>query len=321
MKKIFIYILLFIILVSCICILTKKEKKETIKVAEVTHSLFYTPFYVALENNYFKDNDLDIELILTPGADKVSAAVLSNDVQIGFAGPETTIYVYNGGEQDYLKTFAGLTKKDGQFIVGRNKEDDFKLNNLKNKEVVVGRLGGMPALNFTNALYNEGIKEDEVNINYSVEYAALSGAFISGVGDYVNLFEPNATRMEEQKLGYIVGNIGDLSGEMPYTAFFARKSYIDNNKEIINKFRNAINKGIKYVKEHDSKDIAKVVLNQFPDTSLNEIEKIINNYKNIDTWFDNTIIEEDKYKNLEDILIRANLINDYVNFNDLVIND
>ena len=322
MKKIIIYILLFILIIFTIVLITnKKENKQTIKVAEVTHSLFYTPLYVALENNYFEEEGLDIELILTPGADKVSAAVLSNDVQIGFAGPEATIYIYNNNEQDYLKTFSGLTKKDGQFIVSRKKEDNFKLDDLKGKEVVVGRHGGMPALNFTNALYNNNLNEDDININYDVEYASLTGAFISGIGDYVNLFEPNATKLEEQGLGYIVDNIGDKSGIMPYTAFFARKSYIENNKEIINKFRNAINKGIKFVKENDNKEIAKVILNQFPDTSLNEIEKIVNNYKEHDSWYDNTIIKEEDFKNLEDILIRANLINGYVNFNDLVINE
>ena len=321
MRKIFIYILILSILICSIFIITRNDKKETIKVAEVAHSVFYTPFYVALENNYFEEQGLNIELILTPGADKVSASVLSNDVNIGFAGAETTIYVYKGNEPDYLVTFAGLTKKDGQFIVGRKKVDNFKLEDLKGKEVLAGRLGGMPALNFTNALYNKGINDKEININYSIDFASLSGAFISGLGDYVNLFEPNATKLEEQGLGYIVSNIGDLSGEMPYTTFFARKSYIENNKETINKFRNAINKGINYVKENDAKEIAKVILKQFPDTSLNKIKKIVTNYKKYDSWLDNTYISEDKFINLEDIMIRANLLDDYVNFNDLVINE
>ena len=324
MKRIIIYILLFILVLCSLFIKINKDKekdKQTIKVAEVTHSLFYTPLYVALENHYFEEEGLNIELILTPGADKVSAAVLSNDVQIGFAGPEATIYVYNNGEEDYLQTFAGLTKKDGQFIVSRKKEENFKLEDLKGKEVVVGRRGGMPALNFTNALYNNNIAESSLDINYDIEFAALSGAFISGIGDYVNLFEPNATKLQEQGLGDIVSNVGDSAGEMPYTPFFARKSYINNNKDIINKFRNAINKGLKYVKEQDNKEIAKLILNQFPDTSLNEIEKIVSNYKEHDSWFPNTTIPEDKYKNLEDILIRANLIKGYVNFNDLVINE
>lgn len=171
-----------------------RAKDETnmvkVKLSEVTHSAFYAPLYVAMENGYFKEEGIDLELILTSGADKVAAAVLSGDVNIGFAGPESAIYVYNGGEEDYLVTFAGLTKRDGQFIIGKE-GDSFQWSDLKGKEILVGRKGGMPALNFLNALKNAGIKEEDVNLNYSVEFAALAGSFIAGVGDYVNLFEPS----------------------------------------------------------------------------------------------------------------------------------
>ena len=323
MKKIIITIIISLILIiGIIKIIPKENKKDitTIKVAEVTHSVFYAPFYVAIENNYFKENDLDIDLILTSGADKVSAAVLSNDVQIGFAGPESTIYVYNGGESDYIKSFAGLTKRDGQFIVGRENKE-LSLKDLKGKEILVGRKGGMPALNFFNALKNSNVKENDININYSIDFASLSGSFIAGVGDYVNLFEPNATKLEEQGLGYIVGSIGELSGEVPYTAFNARKSYIENNPTIIKEFRAAINKGLEYVKNNTAQDIAKVIQPQFPDTSLNEITKIVDRYKKYDTWLNNSLISEESFINLEDIMIDANLLNQYVNYNDLIINE
>ena len=323
MKKIIITIIISLILIiGIIKIIPKENKKDitTIKVAEVTHSVFYAPFYVAIENNYFKENDLDIDLILTSGADKVSAAVLSNDVQIGFAGPESTIYVYNGGESDYIKSFAGLTKRDGQFIVGRENKE-LSLKDLKGKEILVGRKGGMPALNFLNALKNSNVKENDININYSIDFASLSGSFIAGVGDYVNLFEPNATKLEEQGLGYIVGSIGELSGEVPYTAFNARKSYIENNPTIIKEFRAAINKGLEYVKNNTAQDIAKVIQPQFPDTSLNEITKIVDRYKKYDTWLNNSFISEESFINLEDIMIDANLLNQYVNYNDLIINE
>lgn len=323
MKKIIITIIIgLILIIGIIKIVPKENKKDitTIKVAEVTHSVFYAPFYVAIENNYFKENDLDIDLILTSGADKVSAAVLSNDVQIGFAGPESTIYVYNGGESDYIKSFAGLTKRDGQFIVGRENKE-LSLKDLKGKEILVGRKGGMPALNFLNALKNSNVKENDININYSIDFASLSGSFIAGVGDYVNLFEPNATKLEEQGLGYIVGSIGELSGEVPYTAFNARKSYIENNPTIIKEFRAAINKGLEYVKNNTAQDIAKVIQPQFPDTSLNEITKIVDRYKKYDTWLNNSFISEESFINLEDIMIDANLLNQYVNYNDLIINE
>ena len=323
MKKIIITIIIgLILIIGIIKTIPKENKKDltTIKVAEVTHSVFYAPFYVAIENNYFKENDLDIDLILTSGADKVSAAVLSNDVQIGFAGPESTIYVYNGGESDYIKSFAGLTKRDGQFIVGRENKE-LSLKDLSGKEILVGRKGGMPALNFLNALKNSNVKENNININYSIDFASLSGSFIAGVGDYVNLFEPNATKLEEQGLGYIVGSIGQLSGEVPYTAFNARKSYIENNPTIIKKFRAAINKGLEYVENNPAESIAKVIQPQFPDTSLNEITKIVDRYKKYDTWLNNSFISEESFMNLEDIMINANLLNKYVNYSDLIINE
>jgi NitT/TauT family transport system substrate-binding protein len=324
MKKFIIWLLILIIIFVTLKLTIFKKTTtsdlETVKVAEVTHSIFYAPFYVAIENNYFKDEGLNIDLILTSGADKVSAAVLSNDVNIGFAGPESTIYVYNGGESDYLVSFAGLTKRDGQFIVS-HKQSDFNLNDLKGKEILVGRKGGMPALNFLNALANAGIKQSDININYSVDFASLSGSFISGIGDYVNLFEPNATKLEEQSLGYVVASVGKLSGEVPYTAFNARKSYIANNQTTIAKFRNALNKGLEYVKNNSAEDTATVILPQFPDTSLKEITKIVKRYKDNDTWYENTEIKENAFKNLEDIMIKNNLLDNYVNFNDLVSNE
>ena len=186
-------LVIFIGILTFVKVTSNKDKNLTkIKLAEVTHSAFYTPLYVAIENGYFESEGIDIELILTPGADKVASAVLSNDVNVGFAGPESAIYVYNGGEKDYIKTFAGLTKRDGQFIVSRNK--DFKLEDLIGKEVLVGRYAGMPSLNFIYALKNSNIDISKVNINYSVEFAALSGSFISGVGDYVNLFDDSVRK-------------------------------------------------------------------------------------------------------------------------------
>ncbi len=323
--KVLIGIIIILIIFVTIAKLNKNEKVETknidnIRLAEVTHSAFYAPLYVAIENGYFKDNNIDLELILTSGADKVSAAVLSNDVEIGFAGPESAIYIYNGKEEDYLVTFSGLTKRDGQFIVSRKDIKDFKLEDLKGKEVLAGRSGGMPVLNFLNALKNENIKESDININTSVEFASLSGSFIAGDGDFVNLFEPNATNLVKEGYGYIVGNIGSFSGEVPYTAFYARKSFIKNNNEIIKNFTNAINQGLQYVKEHSSEDIAKTILPQFPDISLKDLTIIVDNYKKYDSWLENPFITEESYKNLENIMIDAKLIDNYVPYNELVNN-
>ena len=324
MKKIIIILASIMLLIFSILYLNKEDKNNSnltkVKLAEVTHSVFYAPLYVAIENGYFEEVGIDLELILTSGADKVAAAVLSNDVNIGFAGPESAIYVYKNGEEDYLVTFAGLTKRDGQFIVARKKIDDFKVEDMYGKEVLAGRKGGMPIINFINGVNNSNADIDKINVNSSIDFASLAGTFISGTGDFVNLFEPNALKLEKEGLGYVVGSIGKLSGEMPYTAFYSRKSYIEKNSDTINNFNKAINKGLEFVKNNTNEDIAKVILNQFPDNSLNDVVSIVKRYKEADSWLDNTTITEESYKNLENVMIKNNLLDDYVSFDKLVIN-
>ena len=323
MKKIFYTFLVILLLVLClIFFLPKKEKNDnmnSIKIAEVTHSVFYAPLYVAIEEGYFRNENIDIKLILTPGADKVSAAVLSGDVQIGFAGAESAIYVYEKNEKDYIQIFSGLTKRDGQFILGRKDKKDFSLKDLYGKEILVGRSSGMPALNFLNALKNEEIDKNKIKINYNIDFASLSGAFIGNTGDYVNLFEPTALKLEKEGYGYVLQSIGLLSGEMPYTTFYARKSYIENNKEIIKSFTKAINKGLEFVKNNDEMKIAKSIYKQFPDLSLNDLSTIVKRYKDADSFLDSSYIEEKLLINLENLLIDNNLLKDYVPYNDLII--
>lgn len=319
MKKIVIVFVSLILIILCMSGCNKKEELTKVRLAEVTHSMFYAPLYVAIENGYFEDEGLDVELILTSGADKVSAAVLSNTVEIGFAGPESAIYIYENGEKDYLVTFAGLTKRDGQFIVSRKQIENFDIEDLYGKEVLGGRVGGMPLLNFLNGVKNINGDISKININTSVDFASLSGSFIAGMGDYVNLFEPNATKLEQQGFGYVVGSIGELSGEMPYTAFYARKSFIDNNKDTILAFNRAINKGLEYVNNHSNEEVADVILKQFPDSSRNEIITIVGRYRDADSWLYNTTITKESYENLEDIMIDNNLLDEYVPFDTLVI--
>ena len=327
MKKKIITILIAIILIGAIILtsikLTDKEQNKdltTIRLAEVTHSVFYAPLYAAIENGYFEEEGIELELILTPGADKVSAAVLSDTVDIGFAGTESSIYVYAGGEEDYLVTFAGLTKRDGQFILAKDCSNEFELTDLYGKEILVGRAGGMPAVNFLNAMKNAGIDIEKINVNYSIDFASLSGSFIGGIGDYVNLFEPTATTVVNVTDACIVESIGKLAGEVPYTAFYARKSYIENNKEILTGFTRAIAKGLKFVLESDSTTTANVILPQFPDSALNDIITIIDNYKKYDSWLSTPYITEESFTNLQDMLIDNDLLEDYVPYSDLIHN-
>ena len=325
-KKIIIILIVLIVLVGVSLILIKVfDRKEDssltkVRLAEVTHSSFYAPLYVAIENGYFEEEGIDLELILTPGADKVSAAVLSNDVEIGFAGAESAIYVYDQEESDYLRIFSGLTKRDGQFIVARDNYEDFSLEDLYGKEILVGRSTGMPALNFLNGLKNMGIDIDKININYSVEFAALSGSFIGGTGDFVNLFEPNATSLEENGYGHVVASVGVMSGEVPYTAFYARKSYIEENPEIIEGFTKAIAKAITYTLENDATKVAEGIIDQFPDTDVSELALMIDRYKEYDCWLENPFVSEELFTNLEDFLIDFDLLSDYVPYEDLVNN-
>ena len=326
MKK----IILFFCILLCLTLgvigiyrsgLNKDEELTTITVSEVTHSLFYTPLYVAIEKGYFKDEGIDINLVLTPGADKVAASVLSNDVNIGFSGPEATIYIYNNGEEDSLITFASLTKRDGQFLVGDCKlKDEFNVNSLKGKTVLAGRSGGMPLMIFKYALKESGLDINEVNIDTSVEFAALSGAFIGGQGDFVNLFEPNASKMEDEGYGCVLESLGLLTGEVPYTTFYARKSFINSNEELLKSFTKALNKALKYTRETEPTVLAKDIKNQFPDTSELELTNIIKRYKDADSWWDTTYVSKEAYERLEDIMIYNKSLDKKVNFDLLVTN-
>ncbi|MBQ1812780.1 MAG: ABC transporter substrate-binding protein [Bacilli bacterium] len=323
MKKRIVILGLLILILLTYFIFFKKDNKQNkkLRIAEVTHSIFYTPQYVALSEGYFKDEGLDVELILTPGADKVTASVLSGDVEIGFCGPEATIYVYQSGEKDYLKTFAQLTKKDGSFIVSRNKIDNFKPSDLVGKTIVGGRKGGMPEMTLEWALReNDVIPNKDVTIDTSVAFAAMQGAFIGGTGDFVTLFEPNATDVEKNGYGYVVASVGELGGSAPYTAYNARKSFIDNNPDTIKGFNKAINKALKFVRDNDSTTIAKSIHSHFIDMSVEDLAKSIERYKKQDTWNETTKLTKESFDHLQDIMIMAKELKKKVSFYDLVDN-
>ena len=323
MKKYLIgVIILFIVIIIAIYSIFKDEENSNltkVTLAEVAHTIFYAPQYVAINNGYFEEEGIELEVVLANGADAVMSAVLSGDVDIGFSGTEATIYVYNGGEKDYVKTFAGLTKRDGTFLVSREKYDNFTLNDLKGKTVIGGRKGGMPEMTFEWALRENGIDpKADLNIDTSIAFAAMQGAFIGGTGDFVTLFEPNALSVEQNGYGYVVAYIGQLGGEVPYTAYNARTSYIENNKEIIKNFTKAINKGLQFVKENDAKTIAECIIDFFPDTSINDLTKIVDRYKQGDAWKENITINEEEFKHIQDIMIASNELDNYVEYDKLI---
>ncbi len=299
----------------------KKEKDQSlqkVKLAEVAHTIFYAPMYVAIEKGYFEEQGIAIDLTLTSGADKVSAAVLSGDADIGFAGSEATIYVYNGGEKDYLQTFAQLTQKDGSFLVSREKIDDFTLDDLKGKTVIGGRAGGMPEMTLEWGLRENGIDpKEDLSIDTSVAFAAMSSAFIGGQGDFVSLFEPNALQLEQEGYGYVVASIGEMGGVVPYTTYFARKSYLEENRELIQNFTKAIQQGLDFVHNSSDEEVAEAILPQFPDTSLEDLTKVVARYRSIDAWPKTTEYKEESFNHLQEIMQAAGELEELAPYQDL----
>ena len=320
MKKVsqFIFLIIIFLIATFVLFNNKKNDEIKLKVAEVAHSIFYAPQYVSLHNNYFNEEGLDVEIILTPGADKVGSAVLSGDVDIGFSGSEATIYIYNGGEKDYLKTFAQLTQKDGSFIVSREKLDNFNINMLKGSYYIGGRLGGMPEMTLEYILNKNNIKTSDLTIDTSIAFANMGAAFIGGTGDFVSLFEPNATQVENEGYGYIVASLGELGGVIPYTSYSAKTSFIENNKDTIKKFTKAIQKGLDFVHNDDSKTIAEIIKPEFPDTKEEDLINTIEQYKKTNTWPQTTNFTEESFNHMQDIMINANQLDKKVNYSNLI---
>ena len=310
-----------LIIISLFFIFSQKKDNDLrkIKIAEVAHSIFYAPQYVAHSLGYFEEQGLDVEILLVPGADKVAAAVLSGDVEIGFCGSEATIYIYNQGQDDYLVNFANLTKRDGSFIVSREKIDNFTLEDLKGKTIIGGRMGGMPEMTLEYTIKQAGIDpKNDLYIDTSIEFASMSGAFIGGTGDFVSLFEPNALQLEQQGFGYVVASLGELGGVVPYTTYNTKKSFIESNPEVIEGFNKAIQKGLDYVHNNDAKNIAEVIIDYFPDTSLSDLETIISRYKSIDSWFETTYINEEDFNHVQDIMESANQLDQRAPYDKLI---
>lgn len=317
----FVIVLFFSILYLININKDKNNDLTKIKVAEVTHSVFYAPQYAAISNGYFEEEGLDIELILTSGANNVMAAVLSGDVEIGLSGAEATIYVYNSGEKDYVKTFAQLTQKDGSFIVSRKKIDNFTLNDLKGKYIIGGRIGGMPEMTLEWALKENGINPSkDLIIDTSIDFASMSGAFIGGTGDFVALFEPLATKVENEGYGYVVASLGELGGIVPYTAYNARSSFIEKNPEIIEKFTKATQKGLDFVNNSSAKEVTDAILKFFPDTSYNDLESAVKRYQENNSWPKNTTFTSESFDHLQEIIVEAKQLdkNKTVKYEDLI---
>lgn len=292
---------------------------EKVVLNEVAHSIFYAPMYAAIENGYFKDSGIDLELVTGFGADKTMTAVISGEADIGFMGPETTVYAYNEGSADVVKNFAQLTQRAGNFLIAREQVENFSWSDLKGKTVLGGRAGGMPEMVFEFVLKKNNIDPAaDLTINQNIDFGSTAAAFSGGQGDYTVEFEPSATALESEGTGFVVASLGVDSGYVPYTAFSAKESYINENSDLICAFTSALQKGMEYVNSHDSTEIAKVIAPQFPDTDESVIAAIVERYHAQDTWKTDLIFTEDAYTLLLDILEEAGQLSDRPAYEDLI---
>ena len=307
-------------------ILDKSDEVTTgnrlIKVNEVTRSVFYAPQYIAISQGFFESYGIDIELSTGQGADAVMTSVLSNQCEIGFAGPEASIYVYNEGKEDYTQVFAQLTKKDGSFLVSKEPTDNFSWQDLKGKVVIPGRRGGVPYMTLEYVLKQNGINPDtDLTLDDSIKFDLMASAFTSGTADYVTLFEPTASNVQNIGKGYIVASVGEESGEIPYTAYFAKKSYIESNEEIIQNFTNAVYEGQKWVASHTAREIAESIQEFFPDTEIELLTTAIQSYIDIDAWNSTPILTEESFDKLQEVMTMAGELDTKADYNKVVNNN
>lgn len=297
------------------------QEKDLTKVTlnEVAHSIFYAPQYVAIEEGYFEEEGIDLELVTGFGADKTMTAVISGEADIGFMGSEASIYVYSQNPDDYIVNFAQLTQRAGNFLVSREPMDDFRWSDLRGKSILGGRKGGMPQMVFEYILKKNNLDpETDMDIDQSIDFGSTAAAFSGGQGEFTVEFEPGATTLEKEGVGYVVASLGVDSGYVPYTAYNARQSFIEENPELIQGFTNALQKGMDYVQNHTPEEIAQVIAPQFQETELEDITTIVTRYYEQDTWKDNLIFEEESFTLLQDILDEAGELEQRVPYEDLV---
>ncbi|MBQ8199330.1 MAG: ABC transporter substrate-binding protein [Lachnospiraceae bacterium] len=302
---------------------TKEGSGEKVVLNEVAHSIFYAPLYVAIENGYFEENGIDLELVTGFGADKTMTAVLSGEADIGFMGPESTIYTYLGGTEDTVVNFAQLTQRAGNFMVAREDDPDFTWDKLKGKTVLGGRAGGMPQMVFEYILKKNGIDpKTDLTIDQSIDFGSTAAAFSGGQGDYTVEFEPSATALEMMNEGYyVVASLGVDSGFVPYTCFSVKESYVNENKDVVQKFTDALQLGMDYVNSHTPQEIAEIIHPQFKDTDLETLTTIVSRYHEQDTWKTDLIFEEDSFDLLQNILEEADQLTERAPYEKLVNTD
>lgn len=298
---------------------TNTESITTVKVNEVTRSVFYAPQYVAISKGFFEQEGLKIELTTGQGADTVMTSVLANQCDIGFAGPEASIYVYNEGKEDNTQVFAQLTKRDGSFLVSKTPAEQFNWKDLIGKTVIPGRRGGVPYMTLEYVIKKNGMNpQTDMVLDDSIKFDLMAGAFTGGEADYVTLFEPTASLIEQSGKGFIVASVGEASGNIPYTAYFAKKSYIKNNSQVIQKFVNAISKAQEWVANATDKEVAEAIVEFFPDTDAELLEKVVGRYRSIDAWKQTPELHQEDFDLLQTVMMEAGELETKVPYEEIV---
>ncbi|MBQ9990620.1 MAG: ABC transporter substrate-binding protein [Lachnospiraceae bacterium] len=318
-KKLMVFFMLTALLLVTLTGCQGGTGKKQVTLNEVAHSVFYAPMYVALEEGYFAEEGLEVTLVTGFGADKTMTALLSDEADIGFMGPETTVYTYQGEMEDYAVNFAQLTQRAGNFLVSRQPEAEFSFADLKGKEVLGGRAGGMPQMVFEYILKKNGLDpQTDLNIDQSIDFGATAAAFSGGQGEYTVEFEPHATLLEQKGDGYVIASLGEESGYVPYTAFSAKKSYMEKNPDVIEAFTRGLQKGMDYVNVHTAEEIATAIKPQFEEMDEATLATIIGRYQNQDTWKTDLVFSQEAFELLMDILMDAGVIEERAAYEDLV---
>lgn len=323
MKKYFAIIVLCIVAVTLVCggLSACGQKDGVIRLTEVTHSVFYAPLYVALEQGYFEEEGLSIDLSNGGGADNCMTALISGQADIGLMGPEAAIYVAAAGRKEYPVIFTQLTAKDGSFLMGRNPEPDFKWENLKGKEIIGGRRGGVPAMTLEYALSLNGLIDGEnFTLNYDVKYDLIGAAFEGGTGDYCTMFEPAASNMQKAGKGYIVASVGEAAGDMPFTAFMATKSYLQENHDTVVAFTCAIVRGMQYVNTHTPEETAQALIGSFDGTDADTLAAAIRSYRDIGAYSTTPVMARKDFDHLQDVIAQAGILEKRADYDLLVDN-
>jgi len=316
--------LLFLLALSLalLCLGCAKPANTTVRLSEVTHSVFYAPQYIAMENGYFEEEGLSIELTNAGGADKAMAALLSGHADIALMGPETSVYVYNEGRADYTQVVGQLTACDGAFIIGRTQEDGFSLESLRGKSIIGGRAGGIPVMTLCYALRKAGLEPGvDVDVMTHVQFDLMAGAFAGGEGDYVTLFEPTATQFEQEGGGYVLASVGENAGPVPYTCYQVTQETLKNNRDLVERFLRAIYKGQKFLNENDSLTVAKALKGTFPDTDESVLQKVVERYREIGAFAVTPVLEKEPYERLLDIMQQAGELTARPPYEDIVNNE